>query len=71
MDILIWAGAAVSLLGVGGLIWCVLTAIQARQKGLAEAEMKAVLQRVVTVNMAALGISAIGLAMVVAGILLG
>jgi hypothetical protein len=71
MDGLIWAGAAVTLLGLAGLVWCILKVAAARKAGLPEAELRARLQRVVALNLAALLVSAIGLMMVVAGIVLG
>lgn len=71
MDILIWAGAAISLLGVAGLGWCVMRALRLRHSGLPEDQMRAGLQRIVAVNMGALGVSALGLMLVVAGIVLG
>jgi hypothetical protein len=71
MDALIWFGAVLALLGVGGLVWCILLALRARRSGLGDEAMRAELQRVVVLNMAALGVSALGLMCVVAGILLG
>jgi uncharacterized membrane protein len=71
MQALIWAGAAMTLIGLAGLAYCVLRAIRARRAGLADAEMRAELQRVVAINMGAMGVSALGLALVVTGILLG
>jgi hypothetical protein len=71
MQVLIWGGAVLTLCGVGGLGYCVLRTIRARRANLDEAAMRAELQQVVTINMAALGVSALGLAAVVAGILLG
>ncbi len=71
MEILIWIGAVISLLGVGGLIWCVIAAARARREKLDDAAMTARLQRLVAWNMAALAISSIGLMLVVIGILLG
>lgn len=71
MQALIWTGAAISLVGVGGLIYCVLRALAARRAGLPDDVMRAELQRVVVINMASLCISALGLMLVVAGILLG
>ena len=70
MEILVWIGAAVSLVGVSGLVWCVLLAIKARRSGLDDDAMRTELQRVVVLNIAALGLSAIGLMCVVAGIIL-
>lgn len=71
METLIWIGALVTLLGLAGLVWCVLIALRAKREGLDENAMKSRLQRVVAINMAALFLSAIGLMMVVVGILLG
>ena len=71
MGNLIWIGAIVSLVGIAGLIWCVMIALRARREGLDDAAMKERLQRVVAINMGALFLSAIGLMMVVIGILLG
>ncbi len=71
MELLIWIGAALTLAGVAGLGWCIWLATKARRAGLDQPAMHAALQRVVTLNMAALGVSALGLAAVVAGIMLG
>lgn len=71
MQILVWAGAACTLLGVFALIWCMVLALRARRSGQPDAEVRAALQRAVALNMAALGISGLGLMMVVAGIMLG
>jgi heme exporter protein D len=71
MQALIWTGTAMTLVGVCGLVYCVLRTLRARRARLEDAAMRAELQRVVTINMAALGFSALGLAAVVAGILLG
>ena len=71
MQYLIWAGAVVSLIGVAGLAYCVVRALRARRAGLSDEAMRAELQRVVLINMGALGVSAIGLMMVVMGIFLG
>ena len=71
MDWMIWSGALVALLGVIGLFGCIVAAARARARKLPPDEMKPVLQRLIALNMAALGVSAIGLMMVVVGILLG
>ncbi len=70
MDWLIWTGAGVSVLGVLGLIWCVLIAMRAKKAGLSDDEMRARLKSVVILNMGALLVSALGLMMVVFGIFL-
>jgi len=71
MQTVVWAGALVSLLGIGGLVYCVLRALRARGAGLADEAMREELQRVVIINMGALAVSAVGLMLVVLGIFLG
>ncbi len=71
MDILIWAGAVVSLIGLVGIFYCIILALKAKRANLPDEEIRARLQRVVLLNMAALFLSMVGLMMVVAGILLG
>lgn len=71
MELLIWAGAAVTLAGVGGLMACVISVARARRAGLSEEALKARLQKVIALNLGALFLSAIGLMMVVIGIFLG
>jgi hypothetical protein len=71
MDTLVWIGALVSLAGVGGLVWCALLVMRARRAGLPDAELRARLERLVALNLGALLVSAVGLMLVVVGILLG
>lgn len=67
MEILVWIGAVLTLCGLGALGWCIFSVIRARRARLPEEAMKARLRTVVAVNMAALGVSAIGLMLVVVG----
>lgn len=71
MQALVWTGAALTLLGVGGLIYCVLRALKARRAGLPDEALRAELQRVVLINLGALAVSFLGLMLVVLGIFLG
>jgi hypothetical protein len=71
MEPLIWTGAAVSLAGLAGILWCILDAARARRARLPDAELRARLRRVVLVNLGALFVSVIGLMLVVLGIVLG
>ena len=70
MEWMIWLGAAVTLAGLAGLIWCILTVTRAKRAGLSDAALKARLQKVVAMNLGALFLSVIGLMMVVVGIFL-
>lgn len=71
MDILIIAGAVVSLAGLCGLIYCIVSALRARKQGLNDEDMRLRLRGLVAWNMGALFTSILGLMMVVAGIFLG
>ncbi|RSK34710.1 hypothetical protein EJA01_07055 [Rhodovulum iodosum] len=70
MDWLIWLGAAISVLGLVGLVWCILQAMKARRAGLAEDALRARLQQLVAYNLAAMGLSGLGLMAVIVGIAL-
>lgn len=70
MELLVWAGAVVSLAGVIGLVWCILYVLKLRRAALDETSMRAKMHKAVLVNFAALAISTLGLMMVVAGIFL-
>ena len=71
MDWLIWTGAAVSFLGLAGLVWTIVTVARARRTKTSDAEIKAVVQRMIPMNMAALMLSVFGLMAVIVGISLG
>lgn len=70
MEWLIWLGAAISLLGLLGLIWCIIIVVRARRAKLSEAALREKLQTVLPLNMGALFLSVIGLMIVVVGIFL-
>lgn len=70
MNGLIWTGAAISLLGIVGLLWCVLHVMRLRRMELDDAEMRTRMQKAVMVNFGALAVSTLGLMMVVIGIFL-
>ncbi|MCA1776122.1 MAG: hypothetical protein R6V30_03190 [Paracoccaceae bacterium] len=70
MEILIWVGAIVSLLGLAGIGVSVVKVIRARRAGLSDEELRARLSRVLPLNLGALFLSTIGLMMVMVGILL-
>ncbi|MBN7787445.1 hypothetical protein [Ponticoccus litoralis] len=71
MDWLVWVGAALSLAGLLGLVWCIVTVWKARRSAADDEALRAIVRRVVPLNMAALGLSVLGLMMVILGIFLG
>lgn len=70
-DWIIWSGAALSLLGLVGLVWCILKVTRAKRAQLDDDAMRAVLQSALPLNLGALFLSVIGLMMVVVGIFMG
>lgn len=68
MDILIWIGAAVTVLGFVGVVWSIVLVLRARRAGLDEAGMRQRLQRALPINIGALLLSVLGLMLVVLGI---
>ncbi len=69
-EMIIWAGASVSVIGLLGIVWCIIRVARARRADLAEDEMQATLQSVIPINLGALFLSVIGLMMVGVGIAL-
>ncbi|MDO5647794.1 hypothetical protein [Paracoccus sp. (in: a-proteobacteria)] len=69
-DMIIWAGAALTMAGLAALVWCILTVTRARRAGLDDDALRQKMQGVLAVNMGALAASTIGLMMVVVGIFL-
>ena len=70
-EVMIWVGAAISLIGLAGILWCILRVAKARRAGLQDDALRAVLQSVIPINMGALFLSVIGLMLVVVGVMLG
>ncbi len=70
MEMLIWLGAAVTLVGLALLIWCILRVMKARRAGLSDDALRTELQRILPLNTGALFLSVIGLMLVVLGIAL-
>lgn len=69
MSGLIIVGAIVTLIGLAGLGYCIAKAFKLRTAALEDAEMTQQLQRLVPINLSSVCIAAIGLMMVVIGIL--
>lgn len=70
-EIMIWAGAVLSLLGLAGIVWCILRVNRARKAGLDDEALRAAVAAVLPVNLAALFLSMFGLMLVVVGVILG
>lgn len=70
MEILIWLGSVLTLVGIVGLLWCIKLVMEIKKRALPDAETRAAMQRVVALNMGALAVSGLGLMMVVVGVIL-
>ncbi len=70
MDYVIWIGAAITLLGLMGLLYCIFLVVQGRRAKLSDDALRAVMQKALIWNMAALAASGLGLMMVVVGVIL-
>ena len=71
MDGLIWSGAAVSCIGLLGLIVSIIRVNRARKAGFDDKGLRAAVQKVLPLNLGSLFLSVIGLMMVIVGIFLG
>lgn len=68
LEIMIWIGSGLTVMGLIGIVWCIMAARAAKQDMDDEAALRARMQRIVAVNMGALVVSALGLMLVVIGV---
>lgn len=71
MEILVWVGAGISVVGLIGLVWCIAKVASAKRAGLSDEVLREAVKRVVPINMGALMLSVLGLMMVIVAISLG
>lgn len=71
MESLIWIGTALALVGLAGIVGCIVAVARAKRAGLDDSSLRARLQTVVAWNLASLLTSALGLGLVTVGALLG
>ena len=71
MALLIWSGSFISLIGLAGLITCIIKVFNAKKSALNEHEIRAVIKNTLPINLGSMFLSVLGLMGVVVGILLG
>lgn len=71
MQVMLWIGVILTLAGVLGLGYCVLRVLKAKRAGLAPEAFRAEMQRVILINVAVIGLSFVGLMLVILGLMLG
>lgn len=70
MEWLIWIGAALTVLGLCGIIASLLRVMRARRQNLSDAELRERIQRAMPLNMGAFFVSMFGLMLVIVGVIL-
>ena len=70
-DLIVWAGVAVSVLGLMGLVWSIIRVARARRTITDDEALRTEIQKALPINLGALFLSVIGLMMVMIGIFLG
>lgn len=71
MEILVLAGAAISLVGLAGIVWSLLAVMRARRSIKDDAALRARIREILPVNLGALLFSVLGLMAIVIGLILG
>lgn len=71
MGWMMWGGVALTLVGIGVILYCGVKAGKIKSTNADEEAMRAALQRLVAVNLGGLALAALGLMTVIMGIVLG
>lgn len=71
MDLLIWIGAAISVIGICGLLFTVVMVRKARKEATDDEDLRLRLGKIIPINLGALLFSILGLMAVILGISLG
>ncbi len=69
-DVIVWTGAALSVVGLMGLIWSIIRVARARRTVTDDDALRAEIQKALPINLGALFLSVIGLMMVMLGVFL-
>jgi hypothetical protein len=70
MDILIWGGAGLTMIGFTGIIYSIFAVMSARRAATDDADLKLRMGRIIPINIGALFMSMLGLMVVVVGVIL-
>jgi hypothetical protein len=69
-NILIYAGIAIAVIGMFGLVWCIDLARRVRGGQVPDEQLQAAFIKISAVNMASMGSAFIGLALLLVGLIL-
>lgn len=70
MEMLVWIGAGLSIIGLIGIIVSIVQVNRARKEDLSDDDLRARIQKALPLNLGSFMLSALGLSCVVAGVLL-
>ncbi len=70
MEILIWIGVAISILGIFGIILSIVRVRRAKKTAVNDEDLRAAIQAVLPLNLGAFLVSVLGMMCVVIGVLL-
>jgi len=71
MEIIVWIGAALSAIGLFGIVYSIIAVAKAKRAGLSDEELREQIARILPINLIALFVSMIGLMAVIIGVMLG
>ncbi len=71
MEIIVWIGAALSAIGLCGIIYSIVAVTRAKRANLPDEELRARISKILPINLGALFVSMIGLMAVIIGVMLG
>ncbi|MCK0097611.1 hypothetical protein MWU60_18690 [Yoonia sp. F2084L] len=71
MEIVVWIGAALSVIGLCGIVYSIVAVTRAKRAKLPDEELRARISKILPINLIALFISMIGLMAVIIGVMLG
>ncbi|WP_420859991.1 hypothetical protein [Marivivens marinus] len=70
MELLVWIGAGISVVGLIGIVWSIFAVASARKAGLDDDALRARMSRILPINIGALLLSILGLLLVLVGVIL-
>lgn len=71
MEIIVWIGAALSAIGLCGIVYSIVAVARAKRANLSDEDLRARVSAILPLNLIALFVSMIGLMAVIIGVMLG
>jgi hypothetical protein len=71
MEIVVWVGAVLSVIGLSGIVYSIVAVTKAKRANLSDEELRARVSTIMPINLGALLVSMIGLMAVVVGVFFG